>query len=224
MSRALLFLSFLIFGCITLRAQPGYESEPPFRVLKAFLGLSDDQVSKIVSNLNSYRDYVIERSERMGQVQLEIREETAKNPLDPSGLGNRYAEIETLCRSTRAEALAAQTRNLDILTGEQRIKLKALEDAVKLLPTIDEALNAGLLGPAGPYIGSQGINAYRLTPVSVELLGCRVPYTSNGFGIGDQVAAAASSPTMTESNDALSRAGRVSPTPKYLSQSPQTHR
>ena len=86
----------------------------------------------------------------MYQVQSEIRDETAKSPLDPAALGIRYAEIETICRNVRDEAVAMQTRNLTVLTDAQKLKLKALDDAIKLQPVINEAQKAGLLAPPNP--------------------------------------------------------------------------
>src|SRR5882762_8930947 len=122
-----------------------------FQQLRAYLGLTDTQVSQLLQNLNDYSTLVSQRQQRMFQVQSEIRDETAKSPLDPAALGVRYAEIETICRNVRDEAAATQTRNLTVLTDAQKVKLKALDDAYKLLPVINEAQNAGLLSPPGPY-------------------------------------------------------------------------
>jgi hypothetical protein len=155
MRRIHLSVAFLLLpGCVCSQAQiisPGPYPQPPFQQVKAYLVLTDAQVSQIVLNLSDYGRLVSQRQQRMFQVQSEIQMETAKSPLDPAALGIRYAEIETICRNVRDEGIAAQNRNLGVLTDAQKAKLKALEDAYKLLPIINEAQNAGLLTPPGPY-------------------------------------------------------------------------
>ena len=173
-----LAVAFLLLpGCFPGRAQviiPNPFPGPPFQQVKAYLGLTDAQVTQIVLNLNDYGRLVSQRQQRMYQVQSEIRDETAKSPLDPAALGIRYAEIETICRNVRDESIAAQNRNLAILTDAQRPKLKALEDAYKLLPVINEAQNAGLLSAPAPYFsyGTTGfISIGAFSPVALS--GCQ---------------------------------------------------
>lgn len=122
----------------------------------------------------------------MFQVQSEIGDETAKSPLDPAGLGIRYAEIETICRNVRDEGVSVQTRNLTLLTDAQKVKLKALDDAYKLLPVINEAQNAGLLSPPAPYAGVPGLisgklgfSSFLLGSASGNLSGCQQPAIPN---------------------------------------------
>ena len=42
-------------------------------------------------------DFVYRKRVRVEQIQLEIRDETAKDPLDPMELGIRYAEFQAFC-------------------------------------------------------------------------------------------------------------------------------
>jgi hypothetical protein len=157
MVRNCLLICSLVLTAMSGNAQvvPPVKLPPivPFQQLRVYLGLTDTQVSQLLQNLDDYSRLVSQRQERMYQVQSEIRDETAKSPLDPAALGVRYAEIETICRNVRDEAAATQTRNLTVLTDAQKVKLKALEDAMKLQPVISEAQNAGLLSPPGPYAG-----------------------------------------------------------------------
>ena len=172
-------VALLSLGCISSQAQigiPGPYPQPPFQQVRAYLGLTDAQVSQIVLNLNDYGRLVAQRQQRMFQVQSEIQVETARSPLDPAALGIRYAEIESICRNVRDESIAAQDRNLGVLTDAQKAKLKALDDAYKLLPTINEAQNAGLLAPPGPYaaFGPHWFNTTGfLSPVLLS--GCQQP-------------------------------------------------
>lgn len=144
----------LMLGCISARAQgpyPGPPPGPPFQLVKAYLDLTDAQISQIKLNLSDYRQLVAQRQQRMFQVQLEIQVETARSPLDPAALGIRYAEIETICRNVQDESIAALNRNLAALTDAQKAKMKLLNDAYRLLPIINDAQNAGLFTPAVQY-------------------------------------------------------------------------
>jgi hypothetical protein len=177
MLKARLLFSLLLLGCISAHAQvlTGVNA-PPYLQVKAYLAFTDAQVSQIVLNLNDYGQLASQRQERIFQVQSEIQQETAKNPLDPVALGIRYAEIEAICRNVKDEAAAAQKRNLALLTDAQVVKLKALEDALKLAPIINEAQQAGLLAPPGPY-------GYRLISGSFFVAN---PYSVNGTVSGCQ--------------------------------------
>jgi hypothetical protein len=184
MLRRYLPLWFLVLGCIQASAQPQPfpgniipASRIAFPQIQAYLGLTSDQIARLVQNLTDYNQLVAQRQQRIYQVQSEIRDETAKSPLDPAALGIRYAEIESICRNVHDEAVAAQTRNLAILTDAQKAKLKALEDAVKLLPVINEAQNVGILAPPGPngiIYGVPGVQWFDTSSFSsVPLSGCQ---------------------------------------------------
>jgi len=185
MKRTLTFLLFLIN--ISIRAQtvlPGPDPQPVFPQMKAYLGLTDAQMTQIVINLNDYSRLVTQRQQRMSQVQSEIQRETAKSPLDPAALGIRYAEIETICRNVKDEAVAAQNRNLAVLTDAQKAKLKVLDDAYKLLPIITEAQSAGVLAPPGPYSPFSGLIFGGILSGAV-LPGCQQPLTVPVVRTGD---------------------------------------
>ena len=169
MAKIPIFLPLLLSAvCISAEAQPALPQ------LKAYLALTDAQISQIGENLTQYSQLVNQRQQRMFQVQGEIRQETAKSPLDPMALGMRYAEIETICRNVKDEAVAAQNRNLALLTDAQKTKLKTLQDAYSLWPIIAEAQNAGVLAPPGPYGISHWFNTSGFI-VPAVLSGCQQP-------------------------------------------------
>ncbi len=188
MTRTRLSLGLFIFACLSASGQlpqpiPGNRFVP-FTQIRTYLALTDDQVARLIQNLTDYSQLVSQRQQRMFQVQSEIRDETAKSPLDPAALGIRYAEIETICRNVNDEGAAVQTRNLTLLSDAQKVKLKALDDAYKLLPVINEAQTAGLLSPPGPYTGAPGIipitgafgfASFLLGSPSGSLSGCQQP-------------------------------------------------
>jgi len=117
--------------------------------LRQYLQLTDSQVTAITDANRRFSEWTLEKQLRIATVQREIAEETARSPLDPMALGVRYAEIEAICREVREREATLQTSKVNQLTDAQKIKLKALEDAWKLMPTISEAQSAGLLSGSG---------------------------------------------------------------------------
>lgn len=130
----------------------------PLAQVKQFLQLSDSQVQSILVNNDDDNRWAVEKQARMLQVQRELAEETAKDPLDPGALGIRYAEIEMICRQMRDRVKEGRAKNLAVLSADQRTRLKVLEDALALAPTIAEAQFVNLVGglnAASPlYTGS----------------------------------------------------------------------
>lgn len=146
----------LLFA-LTLPAQvPGPVPSPtpapaPFpTALRLYLELTGAQ-EETIRNLNGdYNRLAATKMRRASQVQQEIMEETAKEPLDPMALGIRYAEIESIRRQLAQEQSRLRGRLQEALTPAQRAKLKILEDALRLLPLYSEAVGVNLLEwPAG---------------------------------------------------------------------------
>src|SRR3954453_4634177 len=167
MSKIPIFLALLLSAvCISAEAQPALPQ------LKAYLALTDAQISQIGQNLTQYSQLANQRQQRMFQVQGEIQQETAKSRLDPMALGMRYAEIEAICRNVKDEGVAAQNRILALLTDAQKAKVKILHDPYSLWPIIAEAQNAGVLAPPAPYAINQWFNTAGFI-VPAVLSGCQ---------------------------------------------------
>jgi hypothetical protein len=122
----------------------------PYEQLRRYLDLTNAQVLTLQRNNAEYQRFTMEKQRRMMQVRVEIAEWTAKDPIDPMQLGIRYAEIEAICRHLKTEQENLQKRNIELLTVEQRAKLRVLEEAEKLLPVIAEAHQATLLAGVSP--------------------------------------------------------------------------
>jgi hypothetical protein len=122
----------------------------PYDQLRRYLDLTNAQVLTLQRNNAEYQRFTIEKQRRILQVRVEIAEWTAREPIDPMQLGIRYAEIEAICRHLKTEQENLQKRNIELLTVEQRTKLRVLEEAEKLLPVIAEAHQATLLAGASP--------------------------------------------------------------------------
>jgi hypothetical protein len=135
----------VLFSAACALAQPprGFDALPETR---QFLQLTDSQVQAIVSNNDAYNRWSGEKQSRIRQVQIELAEETARQALDPAALGMRYAEIETICREMKERVGEYRARNLNVLTADQKTRLKVLEDAIKLAAAISEAQWSNLIG------------------------------------------------------------------------------
>lgn len=171
-------------------AQPNPFFYQPLGQVKEFLQLSDSQVQTILGNNDEYNRWTAEKQTRIRQVQNEIAGETGKEQLDPSALGVRYAEIETICREMKDRATEYRTRNTDALNPDQKARLKVLEDALKLAPIIAEAQYGNLVGgltsahyaftSAFMSIGGSVLTGGVIGPIS----GCYLPFPSIGVRTG----------------------------------------
>ncbi|MCC6539181.1 MAG: hypothetical protein IT162_16640 [Bryobacterales bacterium] len=113
--------------------------------LQMHLALSAEQVAKIEAQNEAFARWSAERSQRTFAVQMEIAIETARSPLDPAALGVRYAEVEAIRREVAEREKATLAENVAALTAAQLTKLKALEEAMKLVPTGSAAQSVRLL-------------------------------------------------------------------------------
>ena len=155
------FLLFLV-TIVSVWGQPNFF--PLFRFpekLREFLALTEAQAIRISEQNSAFSRWSQPRSQRMFEVQSEIFAETAREPLDPAALGVRYAEVEAIRReiAERNTKLIAET--VAVLTPAQAIKLKALEEALKLVSTGGEAQWVKLLtdacsGVTGVFTGVIG--------------------------------------------------------------------
>jgi len=116
--------------------------------LKQFLDLTDAQILQIGKFSDSYNQTLREKQIRMTQLQFEIAQETAKEPIDPMELGVRYTEVAQIQKDLRNGQTNLRTSVRQVLTDAQKAKVKALDDAMKLQPLISEATCVGFIDPA----------------------------------------------------------------------------
>ncbi len=147
----------------------------PYEQLRQFLQLTDSQLQSILTNNGEYNRFVQEKQARIWQVQVEIREETAREPLDPPALGIRYAEIEALCREMKDRADRLRTKNVDLLNADQKTKLKILEDALKLAPVVAEAQYGNLMSVSVPAPYAFTSSAIGIGVIGGGISGCYMP-------------------------------------------------
>ncbi len=133
----------------------------PYPDLKQYLSLTDAQYQSIVRNQSNFGDLVESKQERIRKVNVEIFVETNRESLDAMALGVRYLELEVICREVTDAYARLRTQNMALLTDAQKVKIKDLEDALKLNVVIQQAQSVNLI------VGTTGISnsAYFLTGI-----------------------------------------------------------
>lgn len=135
--------------------------------LQQYLGLSTGQASAI-TNLNTANERKVGDDQQMiSHLQVQIVQETAKDPLDPQTLGSLYAQIETIRRNISSDQATLRKSAQAVLNDMQQVKLKSLDDARKQQPLINEATCQNLLSAP---VGSAPVGLTGL-PVASFLLG-----------------------------------------------------
>lgn len=115
--------------------------------LQRYLELTPQQVEQINRLNRDFAATVARKNLRSAQVRREIQEWTNAEQIVPMELGLRYAELEQIRREIRDEEARTRGAVRAVLTDAQRIKLRALEEAAKLLPLINQAAGQRLLDP-----------------------------------------------------------------------------
>ncbi|MEP7365113.1 MAG: hypothetical protein ABI972_17810 [Acidobacteriota bacterium] len=114
---------------------------PPIRELlfppqvKQYIGLTDEQVGRVLALNAGLAQFQAAKSARQIQVQIEIVQETQRENLDPMALGLRYLELEGIRRELdreRAKVIAAVQA---LLTEPQKLKVAALRQVMVDYPT-----------------------------------------------------------------------------------------
>ena len=134
-----------IVAVVSAFGQPGFGRFSLPVQIREYLELTETQSVRISEQIGAFSQWSRQRSQRMYEVQFEIAGETARSPLDPGALGVRYAEVEAIRREIVERSKKLVADNVALLTPAQTIKLKALEEALKLISTGYEARSIGLL-------------------------------------------------------------------------------
>lgn len=152
MKRAILILTAALAATLLAQTPGPIMPTPPYQspfpaALRLFLELSDTQIDTITFLNTDYQRLAQSKQRRMSQVQQELAEELARDPLDPMAIGLRYAELEATRRQLNAELERTRSKIRAVLKEPQVAKLKVLADITKLLPIYSEAVQVNLLEP-----------------------------------------------------------------------------
>ena len=145
--------TLMIFAvAVTLTAQnpprpPGRPPGPPpsFDALQQYLGLSDQQTAQLKQMLHSRAEGNRSRLEEMNAKRRQVDEMVRSGTADAAALGRLMLEVESYRKQVRGADESYFSQAATVLDEQQRAKLKALEDAAKLLPAVHEARTLGLL-------------------------------------------------------------------------------
>ncbi|MBN8731519.1 MAG: hypothetical protein J0L64_13325 [Acidobacteria bacterium] len=134
-----------LFLTTTLWAQ----TPPPCRLspLDTYLDFAcnSPKAEAIRRNNNEHERWRAQKERRIYQVRSEIADETNRSPLDPTALGLRYAEVESICREIDERETQLVQANRNALAEPQKVKLAALEEAMRLVPIANAAIGQRLI-------------------------------------------------------------------------------
>lgn len=144
--------TFMIFAvAVTLTAQnpPRPPGPPPsLDTVEQYLALSDSQVSQLKQMMRSRAEANRARFQDMNAKRRQVDEMLRQGTGDAASLGRVMLEVESYRKQVRTADEGFFTEAASVLDETQRAKLKALEDAARLLPAVHEARALGLLkGP-----------------------------------------------------------------------------
>ena len=123
-------------------------------VLREYLELSQSQTESIARANEEHDQWTWGKQLRLAQVQREIWQERERTSPDPAALGVRMLEIEAICRELGARVTDLRAKLTALLTEAQQTKLRTLQQALRLVPAIQQAQTVKLLD--GPYVAYSG--------------------------------------------------------------------
>jgi hypothetical protein len=136
--------------------------QPDFGALKAYLSLTDVQIQKIQQAGEQARK---DADEKIKTLQPQIRDKKIaledlleKGTTDATAVGKMMLEIQALQKQARQAQEAVRNSQLNVLTAEQKVRFKAIEDAATLPQATRDAARLGLVprpqgGPAPRMMG-----------------------------------------------------------------------
>jgi len=134
--------------------------QPPVSEIKAYLSLTDTQITSITTALRTAADANRTLAEQMRTKQEALQTALTSGSTDAAAIGRAMLEIQAIRKQLEANHTKSLEQAASFLSADQKTKLKALEDAAKLQPVIHEAHALQLLAPPaggpGPGPGPQG--------------------------------------------------------------------
>lgn len=174
--RTIIFILFL-----TLTAGAAAQTMPiphaPFPpAVKSYVGLTDEQTVRILRLNSELAQFMTSKLRRQIQVRAEIGQETRKEALDATALGLRYLELEVIRRELADERKKTVRAVHALLNEPQKVKVAALEQALRDRSTACAAVALQLLEepeapPASRVALPQWIETDQFSQTSGVMLG-----------------------------------------------------
>lgn len=148
--RSLLVFVLLLAGVAS--AQDGLLPGPVSPELRRYLELTDAQVTRIQRLNAQLASYRAGKAIRQATVLRELAEEMRRDPLDPTAIGLRHVELESIRREIEAEQTKTVEAIQALLTPVQRTRLDGLAQVLRQHDVACAAVAFNLLpaSPAGP--------------------------------------------------------------------------
>jgi Spy/CpxP family protein refolding chaperone len=138
-------------------AQPsGTPPAPPVDAVKAYLSLTDDQITSIQTIQKTVRQANQSVAASIQTKQQALQTLLDAGTADAAAVGKLVIDIRTLNKQIETSMKAAQAQSIATLTADQKAKLTKLEEAAALRPEINQASSLGLLAPQAGGPGMQG--------------------------------------------------------------------
>jgi hypothetical protein len=135
--------------------------------LRRYLELTEAQangIQRLNAQLIVYRRG---KAERQFQVQRELAEEMARDPLDPTAIGLRHVELESIRRELAAEQTKTVAAIQALFTPAQRTRLDALAQVLRQHDTACAAVAFNLLPAPLWFVPEPTLREGPLTPTVI---------------------------------------------------------
>jgi Spy/CpxP family protein refolding chaperone len=141
---------------------PGRQAgPPPTDKIKAYLGLTDAQIQQLQALQQQKATTLQSTFQEIAQKQNSLQQQLASGSANAAALGTLLLDVENLRKKISQTDSTFQAQAVKLLDSAQTAKLKALQDAANLAPTIGQAGALQLLvppenQPGGPGFGPRG--------------------------------------------------------------------
>ncbi|MCU1235856.1 MAG: hypothetical protein JWP63_3823 [Candidatus Solibacter sp.] len=120
---------------------------PSATELKSYLSLSDAQVTSLQTLQQNLHTSIAATMQQIQTKQRALDTQLAAGNTSAAIVGQELLDIQGLRKSVTTAQTASQSQALNVLTADQKTKLKALTDASALRPQVQEGLALGLIVP-----------------------------------------------------------------------------
>lgn len=143
--RSLLIVPLLLTGLAS--AQVDMPPDPRYLGIATYLELTDAQLTGIERLNRQLESYRAGKTRRQFVVQQELAEQMLRDPLDPTAIGLRHVELESIRREIEAEQNKTVKAIQALLTPVQRARLEDLSQVLRQHSLACLALGLNLISP-----------------------------------------------------------------------------
>ncbi|HET8546965.1 MAG TPA: periplasmic heavy metal sensor, partial [Bryobacteraceae bacterium] len=154
MFRTMLIAVMLLAGVVSAQEtpRPGGPFVPAFNELRQYLSLTDAQVTSLQQVQANRRDAEAAIYRQIAEKQRTLYGLLRAGSNDAPQIGQLMIDINNLQRRIPVSAEPYRAAALAILTDQQKTKLPALVEALRLVPTAYQAVSLNLIDAPAAYI------------------------------------------------------------------------